>query len=386
MAPFVEGYRSDLEARGYSPGTARNMLQVLGQIGRWMEATSLDFSRLDAQRMEEFFAYRAAGWRRRAEPAIVRSILDYLAREGALSPLGGPEPGPSDDLLASYRDWLVEERGLAQTTVIRYVRTSRIFLDQRETGADLAGLDGVEVNRFLLAEARRCSVGAAKGRVAELRSLLRFLFVTGRIPRALGAAVPPVAGWHDVGLTPRLSADEVGALLDSCDRTSAMGVRDFAILSLLARLGLRSIEVVRLRLEDVHWRLGEVTVRGKGRRLDRMPLPAQVGQALSAYLTGARPVSAERQVFLSCRAPVRPLPAAAIGDIVQRACRLSGLQEVGAHRLRHALATTMVAQGVPLADISQVLRHRDLATTARYAKVDVEALRLLAKPWPGSSR
>ncbi|MCB0912583.1 MAG: tyrosine-type recombinase/integrase [Propionibacteriaceae bacterium] len=292
-----------------------------------------------------------------------------------------------DELLNSYRLWLVEERGLAETTIVRYLRTARIFLGRRDPAAAVGDVDGAEVNRFLLAEVRRCSVGAAKGRVAELRALLRFLFATGRISVQLGAAVPPVAGWRDTGLVPRLSPDAVQGLLDSCDRATPMGVRDHAILVLLARLGLRSIEIARLTLDDVHWRQGELTVRGKGGGVNRMPLPPEAGQALAAYLTtGARPTSEFRQVFLTCRAPLRPIPAAAVGDIVRHACRVAGLPEVGAHRLRHALATAMVARGVPITAISQVLRHRDLATTALYAKVDLDALRTVAKPWPGTSR
>jgi site-specific recombinase XerD len=385
LAPFVDGYRTMLEARGYTPGTVRNMLQVLGHLGRWMQTESVDLSELNATRLAEFRAFRGERWRRSVDRAGLRGLVGYLVEQGVAPRQPDAVPDALDELIAQYRSWLADERGLEATTILRYARTARIFLAQRDAGARVEDLTGAQVHRFLVAEARRCSVGAAKGRVAELRALLRFLFATGRILVQLGAAVPPVAGWHDTGLTPTLSADAVTALLASCDQATPMGVRDYVILLLLARMGLRSIEVVRLRLEDVHWRAGEITVRGKARRLDRMPLPHEVGAALSSYVTGARPQSVDREVFLSCRAPLRPLPAAAIGDIVQRACRHSGTPVVGAHRLRHALATSMVAAGVPIADISQVLRHRDLATTALYAKVDVAALRLVAKPWPGSA-
>jgi site-specific recombinase XerD len=362
------------------------MLKVLGQLGRWLEDTGIDPSELDLGLVDAFCEYRRAGWRRPVERRSAELVLEYLIGRGVVPRSPCPTPSVLEGLLEVFRGWMVEERGLAEPTIVRYLRTARIFLGQRDPAAAVSDLDGVEVNRFLLAEARRCSVGAAKGRVAELRALLRFLFATGRIPVQLGAAVPPVAGWRDTGLVPRLSPEAVQGLLDSCDRATSMGVRDHAILMLLARLGLRSIEIARLTLDDVHWRQGELTVRGKGGGVNRMPLPSEVGQALAAYLAGSRPTSEFRQVFLTCRAPLRPIPAAAVGDIVRHACRVAGLPEVGPHRLRHALATAMVARGVPITAISQVLRHRDLATTALYAKVDTEALRTVARPWPGTAR
>ena len=208
------------------------------------------------------------------------------------------------------------------------------------------------------------SVGAAKGRVAELRALLRYLFVQGLIPLALSAAVPPVAGWHDIGIPPTLSAEDVEALLEGFDRSASTGVRDFAMLTLLARLGLRSAEVARLALNDVDWRCGELAIQGKARRCDRLPSPTEVGEALAAYLVDARPRTGCRQVFITCRAPRRGIRPDLVGDVVQRACLRAGLPQVGAHRLRHALATELLAKGAALTNISQVLlRHQDLATT-----------------------
>jgi site-specific recombinase XerD len=228
-------------------------------------------------------------------------------------------------------------------------------------------------------------VGAAKGRVAELRSLLRYLFVCGLTTTQLAAAVPPVAGWHDVGIPPTLSPADVQALLDNCDRGRPNGIRDLAILTLVARLGLRSIEISRMELDDVHWRTGEITVRGKARRIDTMPLSVEVGEAVAAYLADARPSvdPGQRRLFLTGRAPRAPIHADLVSDVVRRACLRAGLAPVGAHRLRHALARRMVAEGVVLTGISQVLRHRDLATTAIYAKIDLDSLRMVARPWPG---
>jgi integrase len=194
---------------------------------------------------------------------------------------------------------------------------------------DLNNLTAAEVTAFLPAISAHGSVGAAKGHVAEIRSLLRYSFVTGRTSVALAAAVPPVAGWHDTGIPPRLSIDTIRALLDSCSRSTPVGIRDLAIMLLLARLGLRSIEVARLQLEDVHWRIGEITVRGKARRLERLPLPADVGEALAVYVMQARPRCELREVFLTCRAPRRAITADVVGDLVQQGCVRVSIPAVG---------------------------------------------------------
>jgi integrase len=247
-------------------------------------------------------------------------------------------------------------------------------------------LTGADVTAFLLGECSRLAVGSAKGVANELRSLLRFLYLEGLTPLALATAVPPVAGWRDTGLPAGLGPSDVHALLDSCDRLRPMGARDFAMLLLLARLGLRSAEVAALTFGDVDWRAGEIVVRGKGRRQDRLPLPVEVGEALVAYLRDGRPEVDTRQLFVTCCAPLRGIDPGVPTDVVRRSCRRAGLPPVGAHRLRHALATEMLAQGAAMVDISQVLRHRDLATTAVYAKVNVAALRQVAQPWPGAGR
>jgi site-specific recombinase XerD len=203
---------------------------------------------------------------------------------------------------------------------------------------------------------------------------------------ALAAAVPPVAGWHDTSVPAGLAATEVQLLLDHCDHNDPGGIRDLAILMLVARLGLRSIEVARLELADIDWRAGEIVVRGKARRRDRLPLPWEVGEALTRYLHEVRPSTAIRQVFLVTKAPRRAIRADLVSDVTRRACDRAGLPRVGAHRLRHALATEMLRQGATLVQVSQVLRHRDLATTAIYAKVDLGTLRQVAQPWPGAQR
>jgi site-specific recombinase XerD len=314
--------------------------------------------------------------------------LSYL-RETGLVPEAAPLVTPLGALVVRYRSWLVQERGLSPTTVLRYENTARRFLEESSDAGVFAPADltGADVNAFLLRESARVSAGSAKGRVAELRSILRFLYLQGITGLSLGASVPAVGGWRFAALPPSgMSASDIQHLLDCTDRGTPVGIRDFAMIMLVSRLGLRSIEVARLELRDVDWRAGELVIRGKARRLDRLPLPADVGEALAAYLSSGRNPADAVRVFLSCRAPRGPIRADLVGDVVGRACRRAGLPTVGPHRLRHALAGELLRRGAGLVAISQVLRHQDLATTALYAKVDLRALLQVAQPWPGAAR
>lgn len=387
--PQVDGYRAWLEQRGYTPGTVRNMLKDLGQVGLWLSAEGIELAQLDDARVAAFlFARRETGHRRVPGARGMVPLLTYL-REMGLAPAEASSTAPLDLLLVQYRRWMVQERNLAPATVLRYENAARRFLSEQASLDGVfepAGLTGADVNAFLLRECGRVSAGSAKGRVAELRSILRFFYLQGITPLRLGTAVPPVGGWRLATLPPRMAPGDIQLILDGCDRSSALGVRDFAIILLAARLGLRSIEVARLQLDDIDWRAGELVVRGKAGRQDRLPLPAEVGDALVAYLSRGRNPARARHLFLTCRAPRGPIRADLVGDVVERACKRAGLPRVGPHRLRHALAGELLARGAGLAAISQVLRHQDLATTALYAKVDLVALRRVAQPWPGTSR
>lgn len=386
----VEGYEAWLVQRGYTPSTVRNMLKELGQVGRWLMVEELEAEQLDEQRIAGFIAARrAAGYRRVPGPRAMAPLLSYL-REVGIAAEAPPLATPLGLLLAQYRTWLVGERGLALSTVLRYENTARRFLTEQAMVDGVftpTGLVGSDANAFLLRECARVSAGSAKGRVAELRSVLRFLYLQEITPLRLGTAVPPVGGWRLATLPPpAMPTTDVQLLLDTCDRATPVGLRDFAMIMLVARLGLRSIEIARLELRDVDWRAGELVVRGKARRHDRSPLPTEVGEALVAYLSSGRNPADAVHLFLTCRAPRGPIRADLVGDVVERACLRAGLPRVGPHRLRHALAGELLRQGAGLVAISQVLRHQDLATTALYAKVDLGALRQVAQPWPGSSR
>lgn len=390
LGPEVEGYRGWLAGRGYSPDTVRNMLKDLGQVGLWLRDCDVDVRDLDEEQMARFLADRRTAGRRRVSGLRgMAPLLAYLREAGVVAPVRASQ-SPLDVLIGQYRSWMFGERGLAASTVLRYENTARRFLREQAVVDGVltpAVLTGADVNAFLLRECGRVSAGSAKGRVAELRSVLRFLYLQGVLPRRLGTAVPPVGGWRLAALPPAaMSVAGVQRVLDGVDRGSDVGVRDFAIIMLIARLGLRSVEVARLELRDVDWRAGELVVRGKGRRLDRLPLPDEVGEALVAYLSRGRSPRGARHLFLTCRAPRGPIRADLVGDVVERTCLRAGLPHVSPHRLRHALAGELLRQGAGLVAISQVLRHQDLATTAVYAKVDLVALRQVSRPWPGAVR
>jgi len=248
------------------------------------------------------------------------------------------------------------------------------------------GLDAGQVTAFMVDHSRDRNSWSAKAMVTSLRAFLRFAHVTGRTLVPLAGAVPAVASWRLAALPQGLPAADIERLLAGCDRQTAVGLRDYAILCLLARLGLRGAEAAGLQLDDIDWRAGEITVTGKGSRTERLPLPAAAGEAIAAWLAGGRPRGSSRAVFVTVRRPYRQLTPAAVRQVMGRACGHAGLQRRGAHRLRHALATEMLRAGASLPEIGQVLRHRSLLATSVYAKADQDALRPLARPWPGACR
>lgn len=388
MGPFIESFRAWLTTRGYSPGTVIHLLAMAGAVGRWMDTRDIAVGDLDRAVIAEFrSARRASGMRWVPGAHGLDPLLEFLGQQGVVA-VPARAGGPVEELVGRYRRWLVGERGLAEATVERYVKLARLFLTQHSAGSvpALEKLTGTDIVAFLLQESERLSVGSVKGRVAELRSLLTFLYLQGLTPRLLATVVPPVAGWRDTGVPKAIPAADVALLLGSCDRRGPTGVRDFAILMLVARLGVRSVEVARLRLEDIDWRAGQIILRGKASRQEAMPLPVDVGEALTAYLMQARASTRIRNVFLAAKAPMRPIPPGLVADVTHRACDRAGLPRIGAHRLRHSLATDMLRRGATIVQVSQVLRHRDLATTAIYAKVDDGALRAVARCWPGAQR
>jgi site-specific recombinase XerD len=375
-----------LERLGYTPLSAAAHVRLVAHLSRWMVGEDLAVSALTPVTVDAYFAERrAAGYTNSLTRRSVRPLLDHLRRLGAVASAEPAAPTtPAERLLIRFRDYLVTERGLAASTAELNMRLARLFLAEccRADGQlDLEHLDAVAVSAFVVSWGGVWprSVGRM---VTALRSLLRFLQVDGVLDRPL--SVPSVASWKLAGLPKALQPGQVTALLESCDRSTAMGRRDYAILMLLSRLGLRAGEVANLGLDDIDWRHGEITVRGKGNRQDRLPLPSDVGQAIVDYLRRARPNTAQdRTVFVRAQAPHQALTSGGVTTVVAIAGCRCGLGPIHAHRLRHSAAMAMLGAGGSLAEIGQVLRHRRPFTTAIYAKVDSERLRCLARPWPG---
>jgi integrase/recombinase XerD len=385
LAAFADGFGGELERLGYSRYTAEAQLQLMAHVSRWLDDRRLGAGQLATARVEEYLVYRrACGHVHRFSPRGLRPLLVYLQGLG-VAPPATPSPviSASDRLLAEFEEYLVADRGLATRTVEGYRRVARVFLASRcaAAGDDLRlGLTAGDVSAFMLEQSACRSPGALSTTVTGLRALLRFLYLRGYTPLALAAAVP-AAAQHRPGARVTLSAGEVRRLLASCDRGTAIGRRDYAILTVLARLGLRAGEVAALTLEDIDWRAGELVVHGKGSH-GRLPLPVDVGAALADYLRRRRPGGEGRHVFLHARAPYCPLGRCGVSHVVRHACQRAGVSEVRAHRLRHAAATEMHRAGAGLIEIGQVLRHRHLTTTTIYAKADADALAELARPWP----
>jgi integrase/recombinase XerD len=388
LAPYAGGFRVELERLGYTPLTAATHVRLMAHLSRWLAHEGAGVSGLTPALVEAYFTERrAAGYAGHVTGRALRPLLGYLRRLGVVPPAARPAAATAEErLLARYREYLLVERGLAETTADLNVRMVRPFLAGRATaegGLDLGHVTAGEVAAFVVAESRQ-RPKSVKRMVTALRSLLGFLHVEGLIGQSL--AVPAPAGWTQAGLPKALDGDQVAALLASCDPWTRTGRRDLAILTLLARLGLRAGEVAALRLDDIDWRRGEITVRGKGNRHDRLPLPADVGQKIVDWLHAGRPPAAQgRAVFVRAQAPYRALTSNAVTTVVVCAGRRAGLGLIGAHRLRHSAATAMIRAGGSLTEIGQTLRHVRPLTTALYAKVDVEALRQLARPWPGDS-
>jgi integrase/recombinase XerD len=388
LALHVDGVRCELTRLGYALGTAENHIRVMAHLSQWMADEGVALSDLSQDRVEQFLAVLRMQWKRPPTGRTLAPLLGWLRELNVVPPVTcTTRSTPLDALVGRYHHWLIEDRGLATPTVRRYEATARRFLEKLRTGTGrrtgVEDLSGADVTSFLLGECSRLAVKSAKGVVTDLRSLLRFLFLEGLTPMALASAVPPVAGWRNTELPAILAASDVSALLDSCDQGHPTGLRDFAILTLLARLGLRAAEVAGLELGSVDWRAGEIVIRGKGHRVDRLPLPVDVGEALAAYLADGRPRVACRTLFLTTHPPARAMHPHTISGVVRYACIRAHLKPVGSHRLRHALASELLRRGAALPEIGQVLRHRNLTSTAIYAKVDRVALRAVAQPWPG---
>lgn len=386
LAPYVEGFAAQLVRAGYTPAGAQQHVCFIAHLDRWLTAAGLDVADLNASLCDRYLVERrAAGYVQYLSVKALRPLLGYLAPLGVLPQPAIVELTPADELLADYRNYLLTERGLTAGTARGYVDAVRPFVvsQVREGILDLSGLVAADVTGFVLAACPGRAVGSAKLIVCALRSFLSWLHLTGTTSVSWASAAPAVAGWRLSGLPKGLEPGQLRKLLAVCDRRTRTGRRDYAILLLLSRLGLRAGEVAGLGLDDIDWRRGELTIVGKGNRAERLPLPDDVGAALAAYLRRGRPDTAQgRTVFVRVHAPHRAMTTGGVTMVVFDNAQRAGLGKLHAHRLRHTAATAMLRAGTPLAEVGQVLRHRSSLTTAIYAKVDSGALVVLARPWP----
>jgi len=386
----IPGFAASLASQGYTKTSIAYRFALVRAFDRWMQQRRIPLGHFNEERIEQFLHYR---WRRYSKQPTDRPTLLSLLRQlwdiGAIErPITSPEISPVGNLQTDFAQYLAEQRGLRPATVKQYLFHSRRFLTERFGNGvlPLGALNTQDISRCLLRQARAVSPNAAQRMTVALRNLFRFLHQRGDIATNLADAVPATASWSLAGLPKSLSPQQVELVLKACKQDDPVALRNRAILVLLARLGVRAGEVVQMTLDDIDWEAGELTVRGKGGRQDKLPLPKEVGQSLAKYLQRGRPRCACRRVFIRSQAPHRGLAgSSAIVYVVRTALRRAGINAVagGAHLLRHALATAMLRKGASLPEIGKILRHQLPKTTAIYTKVDMAALRSLAQPWPG---
>jgi site-specific recombinase XerD len=388
----IEPFINHLRAAGYAERTLRKKRTIARAFSRWAKRKQVGIDDLNDERVTEFIArsHRRCREHLRSELAAMRLFFRYLHTAGTVQSPNLPQNvSAAADLLRRYEDFLRRDRGLAENSVHVYSPFIRNFLagHSTETGCLTENAwDSLTIRDFLVAQTRGRSDEYVRLLSVALRSFLRFLFLRGEAPRDLSTSVPMVRKYRQTAPPAFLSPQEVERVLTATNRTTPTGRRDYAILLLLARLGLRAGEIVTLELDDIHWRTGEIVVHGKGRLVDQLPLLSDVGEALAAYLREARGAGSSRRVFLRTLAPCVGLTGpAAVGHIVRRALAGAGVQRQGrgaAHLFRHGLATNMIRHGASITEISEVLRHRSEATTGIYVQVSFEALRGVAQPWP----
>jgi integrase/recombinase XerD len=390
LQAYAAGFREELSGLGYSERSCAGHLQLMTHLSRWLAETGSAPGELQVAQVEQFLQARRAGSRVHRNLTLrgMGPLLDHLRKAGAVPMAGSaPQPEGRELAIAQFVEYLTLERRLAEPTIANYRGVAGRFLAGCGwVPGDLSSLSGESVNAFVLSEAARRSSGSLNTVTTALRALLRFLYLHDHIPVLLADTVPAAPSWRDRGAVRAVTADQVALMLAACDRRTGTGRRDYAVLKLLARLGLRRGEVASLSVGDINWRTGVLTVTGKGSRREVLPLPVDVGEAIAGYCHDGRRKGGSRSLFLSSLAPWDGLSPSGVGQVVARACERAGLPVVGAHRLRHTAATEMRAAGAPLSEIGQVLRHRHPATTALYARDDMTALLAVARPWPGSQR
>ena len=394
LAAHIGAFAKAQSAQGYTLASIHRQVLLAAGFSRWLQQQGVALPDVASDHPSRYLLYRA----RQARPclgdaAALRHLMDFLRREGmiAVEAISAPRLTLVDRCVHAYEQYLRDVRALANATIVNYVPFVRGFLTERfgDGRVRLSRLRACDVVRFVQRQAPRLHLKRAKLLTCALRSFLRYARYRGEVSLDLAAAVPVVANWSMPSIPRAIAPDHVRHLLASIDQHTAIGRRDYAIVLLLARLGLRSSEIVLLELDDIDWKRGQLSVHGKSGQRSELPLSVEVGKAIAAYLRRGRPHSTSRRVFLRSKAPIRGfLSQCAIGSIIRHALQRAGIQAptAGAHQFRHGLATEMLRQGASLREIGEVLGHRHPQTTMIYTKVDLDALRALALPWPGGGR
>jgi integrase/recombinase XerD len=385
LAKHLAQFHRLLTEQGYPEDTSRRHLRLIADFSMWLQTKRISLNQVTHESVQRYLRCRARyRQRRKGNSEALRRFLELLQQNDLVKRDTLVAQTPVEQLVSDYSSYLYQQRGLAATTVKRYAGVARLFLmKQHVAGANgLRGLRAQHVIRFIqTASGKACGAPQAIG----LRSFLRYVRYRGDTNLDLAVAVPRVAGWSMTSIPKAISPEDARRVLASCDRRRAVGRRDYAMLMLLARLGLRAGEVASLTLDDIDWNAGTLTVHGKGAQQSSLPLLVPVGEAIATYLKRGRPRCESRRLFLRMQAPIRGFKtekpvSSAVGRAMQRAGIHSSHR--GAHQFRHALATNMLRRGSSLAEIGEILRHKDPDTTRIYAKVDLTSLRTLAPPWP----
>jgi site-specific recombinase XerD len=394
LSAHIAGFEKWAHDEGYALYSRKRQVLLAACFSRWLGQERVSLGRVTSGHVVRYLRFRARHLKIcRGDAPALRQFIDFLRRRGVI-PAERIQSHllPVEQVVQEFERYLLDDRALAQSTAVHYSSFVRGFLAGRfcRGPVKLSQLCAGDVVRFVQRQARRLHLKQAKLLTTALRSFLHYLRYRGEILHDLSGAVPTVANWSMTSIPRAIPPDLVRRLLASIDRHTALGQRDYAILLLLARLGLRGGEVARIELEDIDWNTGSIRVRRKGGHESVLPLPTDVGAAITAYLRQGRPRNSNsRRVFLRCRAPFRGFRGpVAIASLVQHNLARAGIKAPtnGAHQFRHGLATDMLRHGASLTEIGEVLGHRSPETTRIYTKVDLNALRPLALPWPGGVR
>ena len=390
LAAHIISFAKSLSEQGYCLYWQKRQVRIAADFSRWLKQRGVAVHSICDDHTAQYLRYRA----RRAriydgDHTAPAHVIDFLRRDGVIpaEKISAERLNAVERSIQAYEQYLREARALSSATIVNYAPFIRAFLKDRfgDGRVTLSRLCADDVVKFVQRQVPHLHLKCAKLMTTALRSFLRYLRYRGEVTLDLAAAVPVVANWSMTSIPRGISTDQVHQLLVSIDRSSAMGRRDYAILLLLARLGLRSGEVTSLELDDIDWNVGQLSVHGKSGQRSKLPLSTEIGKAIAAYLRHGRPNSTSRRVFLRVKAPICGLRGCGVGSIVRHSLQRAGIKAptTGAHQFRHGLATEMLRQGGSLGEIGALLGHRNPQTTTIYAKVDINALRTLAMPWPG---